>query len=128
MADLERISEALETNQHNSDTGTNLDFMGQEVVEDGIDLEENSNANPHVPEHGPYVETFPGSGDTYGKGGTFMDEFQSDKYAGHRHTNIYYPFQTRSEWELASWLLRSGLSMQAINDFLNLELVSPQII
>jgi hypothetical protein len=123
MADLERILDPVKTNKINryeSDTSADLGFMDREVSDNEIDLEETLHTNQET----RYVETFPGAGDTYGSGSTFMDGFKSDKYAGHRCQNIYYPFQTKSEWGLASWLLRSSLSMRAIDDFLKLELVS----
>jgi len=28
--------------------------------------------------------------------------------------NLYYPFASKQDWEMASWLLRSGLSMAAV--------------
>ncbi|KAI6002437.1 hypothetical protein F5J12DRAFT_686084, partial [Pisolithus orientalis] len=38
--------------------------------------------------------------------------------------NLYYPFNSHNEWELASWLLHSGLSMRAIDSFLSLSIIS----
>ncbi|KAF9040949.1 hypothetical protein BJ165DRAFT_1327183, partial [Panaeolus papilionaceus] len=35
----------------------------------------------------------------------------------------YYPFLTRDEWELASFLLQSGMSLAKIDQFLKLELL-----
>ncbi|KAG1902223.1 uncharacterized protein F5891DRAFT_894998, partial [Suillus fuscotomentosus] len=35
----------------------------------------------------------------------------------------YYPFSGRKEWEVASWLLHSGLSMGKIDSFLSLEMI-----
>lgn len=66
---------------------------------------------------------FPEAGQTYGDGPTFMDLFNSDHHASKRINNVYYPFRTRGDWEMGSWLLRSDLSMRAINDFLKLEKV-----
>ncbi|KAG2065164.1 hypothetical protein BDR04DRAFT_965436, partial [Suillus decipiens] len=43
-------------------------------------------------------------------------------YAAHHKENIYYPFASLQEWELASFLLCLSLSMAAINQFLRLEL------
>ncbi|KAG1883169.1 hypothetical protein F4604DRAFT_1576475 [Suillus subluteus] len=37
--------------------------------------------------------------------------------------NPYYLFSGQKEWEVASWLLRSGLSMGKINSFLSLEMI-----
>ena len=52
-----------------------------------------------------------------------MDQFFSDRYATFRQENLYYPFTSAADWQLASWLLRSHLSMAAIDDFLSLKLV-----
>jgi hypothetical protein len=38
--------------------------------------------------------------------------------------NLYYPFASRDEWELAAFLLRSDLSLASIDSFLSLKLVS----
>ncbi|KAG2156564.1 uncharacterized protein EDB93DRAFT_1056450, partial [Suillus bovinus] len=37
--------------------------------------------------------------------------------------NHYYPFSGRKDWEVASWLLCSRLSMAKINSFLSLEMI-----
>src|SRR5882762_4127009 len=58
------------------------------------------------------------------KGHTFMDVFDADPHADKRVENLYYPFASKQDWEMASWLLRSGLSMAAVDRFLRLELVS----
>ncbi|KAH7917126.1 hypothetical protein BV22DRAFT_1026954, partial [Leucogyrophana mollusca] len=69
-------------------------------------------------------EVFVGAGGIYGYSSTFMDQFDMDENASLRKENIYYPFASHQDWEIASWLLRSGLSMGAINSFLSLELMS----
>ena len=56
-------------------------------------------------------------------GKTFMDLFDEDPYAEHRAANLYYLFASQEEWQLASFLLKSGLSMSAIDEFLKLDLV-----
>jgi len=66
---------------------------------------------------------FPGAGKTYGQAPTFLDRFNEDKYAPFRTINMYYPFSSKDEWELASFLLSSGLSMQKVDEFLKLKLV-----
>jgi hypothetical protein len=66
---------------------------------------------------------FPGAGVTYGHATSFMDQFNSDQYSGSRVDNVYYPFAGKDEWELASFLHSSGLSMRKINIFLKLKLV-----
>ncbi|KAG2125350.1 hypothetical protein DEU56DRAFT_721776, partial [Suillus clintonianus] len=34
-----------------------------------------------------------------------------------------YPFSSRRDWQVAAWLLRSGLSMGKIDSFLSLEMI-----
>lgn len=72
---------------------------------------------------GFYSERFAGAGQTFGRGDTFMDRFDRDDFSDARKSNLYYPFACRNEWELALWLLRSGLSMKAMDTFLSLQIV-----
>jgi hypothetical protein len=53
-----------------------------------------------------------------------MGWFQGDENAEARSTNIYYPFLSKGEWEIAAFLSRSGLSMKLIDEFLSLIMVS----
>ena len=62
----------------------------------------------------------------FGSGPRFTDILNSDPHAEKRRENLYLPFSSKAEWGLASWLLCSGLSMQAIDDFLNLPIVGPK--
>ena len=71
----------------------------------------------------PVVDTHPNVPSVYPGGTTFMDQFFNDEYSRFRHENIYYPFASEVDWQLASWLLRSHLSMAAIDTFLSLKLV-----
>ena len=71
-----------------------------------------------------YTEFFPGASEVFGQGETFMDLFDKDEHAEQRTVNLYYPFASQPEWELASFLLKSGLSMAATDQFLKLQLVS----
>ena len=60
------------------------------------------------------------------RGGTvFLDQFFSDEYVALCQENLYYPFASGVDWELALWLLRLHLSMAAIDEFLSLQLVRP---
>lgn len=71
-----------------------------------------------------FKETYSGlAGATLGRGQTFMDWFNTDQFSEARVENLYYPFVSRQDWEVGSWLLRSGLSMAAIDEFLSLEIV-----
>lgn len=70
-----------------------------------------------------FVEEYPMAPQTFGHGQTFMEEFDVDSNADKRSHHPYYPFASRGEWELASFLLRSKLSMANIDHLLKLELV-----
>ncbi|KAG2092812.1 uncharacterized protein F5147DRAFT_779555 [Suillus discolor] len=56
------------------------------------------------------------------EGYTFLSLFDADKNSVYRKKNLYYLFSDRREWQLALWLLHSGLSMGQINDFLALDI------
>ena len=71
-----------------------------------------------------FFETYPGAAQTFGRAATFMDLFDADPHSNKRRDHPYYPFASRGEWQLASFLLCSDLSMNAIDKFLKLELVS----
>ena len=49
-----------------------------------------------------------------------MGSFDSDDFADQRQKNLYYPFASKEDWEMAAFLLRSGMSMALIDDFLKL--------
>ena len=57
-------------------------------------------------------------------GDGFMGTFYNNTHAEERASNIYFPFQSKGEWEIASFLSSSGLSMKRIDDFLSLSMVS----
>lgn len=73
-----------------------------------------------------FIDWFPGASRSYGTGHTFLDLFNLDKNSMHHARNLYYPFSGQKDWELASWLLRLGLSMGKTDSFLSLEIVSTQ--
>jgi hypothetical protein len=54
-----------------------------------------------------------------------MDRFDNDQHSDSRVENIHYPFTGKDEWELASFLHSSGLSMRKIDGFLELKMVMP---
>jgi len=73
----------------------------------------------------PYViEEYPGAAATHEQVLFFMDNFDSNKYADCCMELPYYPFSSREEWELMSFLLHPDLSMAAINKFLKLAMVT----
>ena len=71
-----------------------------------------------------YTEYFSGASEIFGQGETYMDLFDADEYAESRTNIPYYPFASQPEWEMASYLLKSGLSMAKTDEFLKLQLVS----
>ena len=71
-----------------------------------------------------YCEDFNGAAKEWGFSSMFMRRFDCDAYAHMHQDNLYYPFTSEVDWELAAFLLCSGLSMAMINDFLSLQLVS----
>lgn len=73
--------------------------------------------------HNSMAEVFAGAASTYGRGQDFMDKFDADQYAHHRTENLFYPFASRQDWEIASWLGRANLSLDMVDGFLSLELV-----
>jgi len=77
--------------------------------------EDNSKSSP--------IKYFPGATQVFVGGSTFLGRFEADQFSNCRSSNIYYPFASRGDWQMGSWLLRSGLSMSAINTFLSLDLV-----
>lgn len=76
------------------------------------------------PDHQPLRVEFSTAGKIYGHGKSFVDYLNDDKYAPYRVRNPYYLFADQEEWELGSFLLRSGMSMQKVDEFLRLKLVN----
>ena len=70
-----------------------------------------------------YEDIHPNTPHIFGSGLGFVEMFNSDRHAEKRRNNLYYPFSSKEEWGLASWLSCSGLSMRVIDDFLALPLV-----
>jgi hypothetical protein len=69
---------------------------------------------------------FPDAGVAYNRTEGFMGTFHNDTHAEERASNIYFPFQSKGEWEIASFLSSSGLSMKRIDEFLSMNVVSPK--
>ena len=77
-------------------------------VSDGFGRDEDIAHNPfdeHQPDTpGPVVDTHPNTPSTYLGGTTFMDQFFQDQYSSFQKGNLYYPFASWVDWQLASWL------------------------
>lgn len=94
-----------------------------EMMDITDDLGETSTEDSTPPQF--YTDFYPGAAQILsGKGQTFLDNFDEDQYADERKNNLFYPFLSQEEWELASFLLQSSLSMAAIDQFLSLQAVS----
>ncbi|KAG1840330.1 hypothetical protein C8R48DRAFT_679623, partial [Suillus tomentosus] len=69
-------------------------------------------------------EKYEGAGAYYSEDGlTFLDVFDADEFAEYRKDNLFYPFASKEEWEVADYLLCSSLSMAAIDEFLKLRMI-----
>lgn len=66
---------------------------------------------------------FPNAGFVYGRGDGYMGAFYNDKLMNERTLNPYFPFQSKGDWEITSFLSSSGLSMKRIDEFLSLTIV-----
>jgi hypothetical protein len=98
----------------------NVDIEMMDVADD--QPTEGETASSLSPFH---TEFYPGAAQILdGKGETFMNIFNKDEHAEKRERNLYYPFTTQDEWELASFLLKSDLSMAETDDYLRLQMVS----
>ncbi|KAG1719053.1 hypothetical protein EDB19DRAFT_1837106 [Suillus lakei] len=69
-----------------------------------------------------FMDWYPEPSESYGKGYTFLNLFNSDENSMYHAKNPYYPFSGWKDWEIVSWLLCSGLSMGKIDSFLSLEM------
>ncbi|KAG1856595.1 hypothetical protein C8R48DRAFT_749162 [Suillus tomentosus] len=72
---------------------------------------------------GEVIDYFPEPPLAYEDGYTFLGLFDADENSVYRKMNLYYPFSSRRDWQLAAWLLCSGLSMGKIDSFLSLEMI-----
>jgi hypothetical protein len=94
-----------------------------EFVYDGVDVMEAPILVPSVDAQSSTVEFFPTAAKICRRGHTFTDEFRQDEHSQDRLDNVFYPFASKNEWELASWLTRASLSMRLMDDFFSLQLV-----
>jgi hypothetical protein len=112
-----------------ADTTDTTDTTDATDMMDAMDMDMNDDQYPeqHATLPPIYTELYPGASDTFGQGETYMKLFDEDEHAEKRKKNLYYPFASQPEWELASFLLRSGLSMKATDEFLKLQMVSADV-
>jgi hypothetical protein len=60
----------------------------------------------------------------FGHSANLLEAMETDEFQTLHVNNLYYPFASRMEWELASWLSQGLFSQKAIDQFLHLEYVS----
>jgi len=94
----------------------------QDPFSEHMDVDQGDEESEQLPTP-PFRVDYPGASQTYGKGTSFMDVFEQDAHSLERRAQPYYPFASNHEWEMASFLLRSNLSMKSIDKFLKLHLV-----
>ena len=79
----------------------------------------------HPPDTSPPSRHFPNSGHIFDTDPGFLGWFYNNEDTSARSANLYHPFLSKGEWEIAKFLSCSGLSMKLIDEFLLLESVSP---
>lgn len=52
-----------------------------------------------------------------------MSKFDTDEYSKQREENLYYPFESKDDWEIGYFFLCSGLSMSLVDEYFKLKLV-----
>ncbi|KAI5991199.1 hypothetical protein EDD15DRAFT_2169407 [Pisolithus albus] len=74
---------------------------------------------------GRVLVTFPRASEIFEGGETFLTRFELDPYSVCRRLVPFYPFANLDDWRVANFLLTSGLSMRALDEFLSLEANMP---
>lgn len=100
---------------------THFSPMDADMVIDNVGDRQSPKQEATLPLY--HTEFFLGASKVFGKGETYLDHFNKDKHEDARKKNLFYPFASQPEWELASFLLKSDLSRVAIDQFLKLQLV-----
>jgi hypothetical protein len=98
-----------------SDEGPNPDLHSRDASdEDTTEDEEDEDAR--------YIEDFAGAGLPHAERSptNFEQHFEDQNKAGDAP---WTPFESEDEWELARWLMSSGVSQKQINEFLKLNKV-----
>lgn len=98
-----------------------LDYDPEQMSDPALNLD--SDAMEEEPTSASRFEHFSEASQTFGRAESFMDQFDADRYANERKNNLYFPWASKGDYGLGAWLLRSGLSIRAIDEFLALELV-----
>ncbi|KAG1851346.1 hypothetical protein DFJ58DRAFT_729005 [Suillus subalutaceus] len=106
-----------------SDSYEPVGFMDSDDVFGEGESVERTHQDNIQDESSEVTDHFPNPPLAFEDGYTFLSLFDSDENSIYRKTNLYYPFSSRKEWQISSWLLRLGLSMGKIDAFLGLEMI-----
>lgn len=110
--------------EHASDEDWEDEWLNDGPTSTECDNLPNPSSRSTPPQSCPTVDHFPGAAEIYGEGPNIMDDFDADTYAEERKENLYYPFASEDEWDVASFLLRSHLTVKELDNFFSLNLVS----
>lgn len=93
---------------------------------DDLDSHSSAEAGGYRWSASPVVEKYPGAGKDFGEGRHLLQDVDlHDMYPRERRENVFYPFKSEEDFEMAGWLTESGASMQHIDKFLKLPMVRP---
>ena len=90
-----------------------------------VEIPDDDEFDPTQPTSSRIREDHPNQGRTNPGGLNRLQSMDQDKFSNIRDTeNVYYPFASSSEWELAKWLSSGALSQREIDQYLHLPHVS----
>jgi hypothetical protein len=82
-----------------------------------------SNSNTYPEPFGDSMDVDSGHSENLDENGQRSARSEEVADAKERESNLFYPFAGKEDWQLAHYLLASGLSMVAIDRFLSLDWV-----
>ncbi|KAF9237842.1 hypothetical protein BU15DRAFT_62863 [Melanogaster broomeanus] len=118
------LSNDLDVSVDTSDLEQLMDVvMGESRSDQADHMEVDEDDEGEVSRSPGSVEYFPGAAEVLAPGETFLDRFELDPYSAQRNLNVYYPFASTADWDIAKFLLQSPMSMAQIDQFLKIELI-----
>ncbi|KIK29651.1 hypothetical protein PISMIDRAFT_74571, partial [Pisolithus microcarpus 441] len=70
-----------------------------------------------------FMQVFLGASKNYKGRKTFMENFDDNLHAMKCQDNLYYPFASVGDWQMAEWIELSGPSMAQMDKFLSMQFV-----
>lgn len=107
------------SSKSNDSTGSSEDVAQNKQVRVDKAEDDSEDIAAGIPRD-PYVQDHEHAGATYGTGTSSFDKLYESRTA----ELPWAPFGSQEEWELARWLLTSGLTQGEIDKFLKLDIVS----